>query len=148
MKVNSLKYLFLLICSLVVVTATAQLEFNFSDTTVTECKGILYDNGGDGVNYLHNSDQTFTICLDAPGFLTITFESFCVEAILDSLTFHLGPDEFSPQIALHIGGLFHRLQLLYLLVVYLCILALMPMQLAQVGKLAGQQRLFLQFLLK
>lgn len=98
MKVNGLQYLFSFLCSLLVVTATAQLEFNFSDTTVTECKGILYDNGGDGVNYLHNTNQTFSICLDAPGALTLSFDFFCLETGFDSLTFHAGPDEFSPQI--------------------------------------------------
>jgi gliding motility-associated-like protein len=76
----------------------AQLEFTFSDTVVRECKGILYDNGGDGINYLHNSNQTFTICLDAPGITTLSFESFCVEVGFDSLSFHLGPDETYPQI--------------------------------------------------
>ena len=76
----------------------AQLEFNMSDTTVTECKGILYDSGGDGVDYLHNTDLTFTICLDAPGTLTLAFDFFCVEVGFDSLTFHAGPDETFPQI--------------------------------------------------
>ena len=76
----------------------AQLEFNMSDTTVTECKGILFDNGGDGVNYLHNANETFSICLDAPGTLTLAFDVFCVESIYDSLSFHAGPSYQSPQI--------------------------------------------------
>jgi gliding motility-associated-like protein len=105
MKINGLKYLFSFICSLVVVTATAQLEFNFSDTTVSECKGILYDNGGDGVNYLHNTNQTFSICLNAPGILTFSFDFFCLEVGFDSLTFHAGPDEFSPQIGPAFNGI-------------------------------------------
>jgi gliding motility-associated-like protein len=105
MKLKVMKYLFSLLCSFLVVTATAQLEFNFGDTTVTECKGILYDNGGDGVNYLHNSNQTFSICLDAPGVLTLSFDVFCVEVGFDSLTFHLGPNEFSPQIGPAYSGI-------------------------------------------
>ena len=76
----------------------AQLEFNMRDTTVNECKGILYDSGGEGLNYQHNSNLAFTICLDAPGTLTLGFDNFCVESTFDSLTFHLGPNEFSPQV--------------------------------------------------
>ncbi|MEX1187995.1 MAG: gliding motility-associated C-terminal domain-containing protein [Bacteroidia bacterium] len=88
---------FVLLCVLS-FQLNAQLEFDMADTTVTECKGILYDSGGDGVDYLHNSNLTFTICLDAPGTLTMAFEFFCVEVGFDSLTFHAGPDETYPQI--------------------------------------------------
>lgn len=79
-------------------SAFAQFEFIMSDTVVTECKGILFDSGGDGFDYLHNSDLSFTICLDAPGTLTLSFDYFCVEVGFDSLTFHAGPDETFPQI--------------------------------------------------
>jgi gliding motility-associated-like protein len=92
------KYLLGILCLLMAGNLSAQLEFNMSDTVVTECKGILYDNGGDGVNYLHNTNQTFTICLDAPGITTLSFDYFCVEVGFDSLTFHAGPDETYPQI--------------------------------------------------
>lgn len=98
MKLRFLHIAILQLCWLIPLGASAQLEFTFGDTTVTECKGILYDNGGDGVNYLHNTNQTFTICLNAPGITTLSFESFCVEVGFDSLSFHLGPDETYPQI--------------------------------------------------
>jgi len=91
-------FLYILTFLLLSFQLEAQLEFNMSDTTVTECKGILYDSGGDGVDYLHNTDLTFTICLDAPGTLTLAFDFFCVEVGFDSLTFHAGPDETYPQI--------------------------------------------------
>jgi gliding motility-associated-like protein len=77
---------------------SAQLEFTMSDTTVTECKGILYDNGGESGNYQHNSNTTFTICLDGEGSLNLAFDYFCVEVGYDSLTFHAGPSYLSPQI--------------------------------------------------
>lgn len=93
------RFLLLLLCAFgATLNLQAQLEFNMRDTTVTECKGILYDSGGEGLNYQHNSNLAFTICLDAPGTLTLGFENFCVEATFDSLTFHLGPNEFSPQL--------------------------------------------------
>jgi len=76
----------------------AQLEFNMSDTLVTECKGILYDDGGDGVNYFHNADEIFTICLDAPGTLNLAFDFLCIELGSDSLMFHAGSSILDPQI--------------------------------------------------
>ena len=98
MNRGALKFLFVFATSLLVFPASAQLEFDFSDTTVTQCKGILYDAGGEDSEYFHNANGTFTICLQGPGSLTLTFESFSVEQNFDYLTFHLGPDENSPQV--------------------------------------------------
>ncbi|MEZ5171984.1 MAG: hypothetical protein R2850_00330 [Bacteroidia bacterium] len=60
------------------LSAGAQLEFNMSDTTVHECKGILFDAGGEGGEYPHNSDLTFTICLDGQGTLTLSLKAFAL----------------------------------------------------------------------
>ena len=86
------------------ISLLAQLEFDMKDTLVTECKGILYDNGGEDQNYLHNSNVTFTICLDAPGILTLSFTEFCVESGFDSLRIFLGPNINSPQFGQTFSG--------------------------------------------
>jgi hypothetical protein len=93
-----LRFISILLFILISGSISAQLEFNMSDTTVSECKGKLYDNGGDGSNYLQNSNVSFTICLQAAGQITLGFESFCVEVGFDSLTFHAGPTAASPQL--------------------------------------------------
>lgn len=74
-------------------------EFNMTDTTVTECKGILLDSedGPGGNLYGNNEDYTFTI--DAGSQITLVFQStFCLEQGYDFITFHDGPTIASPQI--------------------------------------------------
>jgi len=102
---KNLAYLLYFIATLSCITnAEAQLAFNMSDTLVTECKGRLYDNGGPGANYAHNSNITFTICLNNPGPITLSFLSFCVEADFDSLRIFDGPNINSPQLGPTLWG--------------------------------------------
>jgi hypothetical protein len=59
-------------------------EFNMSDTTITECYGILYDSGGPGASYGVN-ENTVTV-INTGGVLTLTFfGTFAFENNLDSL---------------------------------------------------------------
>ncbi|MCB0790773.1 MAG: gliding motility-associated C-terminal domain-containing protein [Flavobacteriales bacterium] len=81
-------------------------QFNMSDTTVTDCKGILLDSeaGPGGTIYGNNEDFTFTI--DAGNTITLVFDPvFCTEQGLDLLTFFDGPTTASPQIGPAYSGI-------------------------------------------
>lgn len=79
-------------------------EYNMSNLTVSDCKGVLFDNGGPSANYSNNANFTFTICLNTNTPLTLTFEQFCVEQGFDSLMIFDGPNAQSPQIGLALAG--------------------------------------------
>ena len=69
-----------------------------SDTTVTECDGILYDSGGLGQPYDSNEDFTFVI--ETSGNIELSFiEEFCVETDFDYLYVYDGPNTGSPLLA-------------------------------------------------
>ena len=74
---------YLVVASLLSLVGRAQLlpEFNMSDTTVTECKGILLDSevGPGGNLYGNNEDFTFTI--DAGSQITLIFRQFRIGRI-------------------------------------------------------------------
>lgn len=77
-------------------------EFNISDTTVTDCDGILYDTGGFGLPYETFEDLTFVISTN--GTITIDFMlEFCVETGLDFLYIYDGPNTASPLLATYTG---------------------------------------------
>lgn len=80
---------------------SAQTIFEMSDTTVSECQGILLDSeDGQGGNYDHNENITFTIC--PPGgvdSITLDWLSFCTEGQFDYLRIFLGTDTFGTLIA-------------------------------------------------
>lgn len=102
---QSLKNIFVLVIWVTCyIQGKSQLSFNMSDTVVTECKGRLFDNGGPGANYSHNANITFTICLNQPAPITISFISFCVEAGFDSLRIFDGPNISSPQLGPTLSG--------------------------------------------
>lgn len=97
-----------LLCFLIqiqVLIAQGIPEFNMSNTTVSNCKGILFDNGGPSANYANNANFTFTICLNEQVPLTLTFEQFCVEQGFDSLMIFAGPNAQSPQIGTALSGI-------------------------------------------
>jgi uncharacterized repeat protein (TIGR01451 family) len=63
------------------------------------CGGNFIDNGGNGANYLPNSDSTVTICPTTPGeVVTVTFSSFNVQANSDALYVYDGSTLDAPQI--------------------------------------------------
>ncbi len=77
--------------------AEAQLVPTFNmlfqdDTTVYNCKGILYDNGGPGSGlvgiYQSGTNDTFRICTG--GSITLTFSQFLTEQGWDSIFFYNG----------------------------------------------------------
>ena len=77
-------------------------EFNMSDTTLTECQGILYDSGGEGGQYGNNED--FTLVINAGQSLTITFlGNVETDPGFDFLTFYDGPNTASPMIGQYSG---------------------------------------------
>lgn len=99
------RLLLLLLISLWSISkAFSQMSFNMRDTIVTECKGRLFDNGGPGANYSHNANITFTICVNQPAPITISFLAFCVEAGFDSLRIFDGPNINSPQLGPTLTG--------------------------------------------
>lgn len=81
-------------------------EFNMMDTTVTDCKGILYDSEGGlgGTTYGNNEDFVFTI--NAGSTITLTFVGpFCLEQGFDFISFFDGPTTTSPQIGPAYSGI-------------------------------------------
>lgn len=77
-------------------------EFNISDTTVTDCDGILYDTGGFGEAYQTFEDLTFVI--ETNGTISVDFMfEFCVETGLDFLYIYDGPDTSSPLLGTYTG---------------------------------------------
>lgn len=66
-------------------------EFNMSNTTISECQGILYDSGGPNLPYGMN--ENITTVINPGGVITITFSGeFAYELNLDFLSVYDGPD--------------------------------------------------------
>lgn len=78
----------------------AQPVFNMMDTTVSVCKGKLYDSGGPTGIYSNNENKTFTICTGAQIKLVFNNQSgkFCLEPGIDTIRFFDGPNTTFPQI--------------------------------------------------
>lgn len=58
---------FLLVLSMAVsLMVSAQMEFNMSNQTVTDCEGNFFDSGGFFDDYGSNENLVFTICPDEP----------------------------------------------------------------------------------
>lgn len=77
-------------------------EFNMSDTTITECQGILYDSGGPTAAYGNNENLTTVIA--AEGIITLTFQGFFqLENNLDFLRIYNGPNSGSPLLGQYTG---------------------------------------------
>jgi gliding motility-associated-like protein len=77
-------------------------EFNMSDTTITECYGILYDSGGPGASYGVN-ENTVTV-INTGGVLTLTFfGTFAFENNLDSLYIYNGTSTAAPVLGAYTG---------------------------------------------
>lgn len=84
--------------------ATAQVleEFDMSDTTITLCRGILYDSGGEDGIYPINENVTTVI--ETGGTITLSFfNEFCFETGLDFLTIHDGNSAAAPIIGTFSG---------------------------------------------
>lgn len=77
-------------------------EFNMSDTTITECQGILYDSGGPTAAYSNNENLTTVIA--AGGVITLTFQGFFqLENNLDFLRVYNGPNSGAPLLGEYTG---------------------------------------------
>lgn len=81
-------------------------QFFMNDTTVNDCSGMLMDSdmGTPSINYDHNENYTFTICVPQATSISISFSSFCTENTYDYLRFFDGPDTNSALIAGPISG--------------------------------------------
>ena len=76
----------------------ASFFLGFSQTI--NCGGMFTDPAGPAANYANNSDYTVTICPEnTPGFVTVTFQEFNVEANWDGLYVFNGNSINAPQIA-------------------------------------------------
>lgn len=99
------KIIFVLVVWLVPATyirAQALPEFNMSNTTITECHGILYDSGGPDNPYGMN--ENLTTVINPGGVITITFTgTFALEVNVDSLFVYDGPNSSSPLLGAFTG---------------------------------------------
>lgn len=64
-------------------------EYDMSDTTLTDCQGILYDNGGE--NGLYGNNLNLTTVIETGGPITVVFQGiFVVEPGVDFLLIYDG----------------------------------------------------------
>jgi gliding motility-associated-like protein len=105
MNVRLARYFFVLAGALLLSLASYSQElpeFSMSDTTLTECQGILYDSGGE--NGLYGNDQNLTLVIDVNGPISVTFLSTMeLDPGFDFITFYDGPSSASPQIGSYTG---------------------------------------------
>lgn len=83
--------IFLFFALIVFNNAVGQIlpEYDMSDTTLTDCQGILYDNGGQ--NGLYGNNLNLTTVIQTGGPITITFQGlFNIEPGLDFLMVYDG----------------------------------------------------------
>jgi len=75
---------------------------------ITSCNGYLYDSGGPNGNYVNLANGTVVIAPAGAASVTLTFESFNMEAgignIGDQLTIYDGPNTNSPVIGVYDGS--------------------------------------------
>jgi gliding motility-associated-like protein len=77
-------------------------EFNMSDTTISLCKGILYDTGGP--DNVYGMNQNITTVIEGGGPITLTFFNlFCTEPNLDFIYLYDGPSSASPLLGQYTG---------------------------------------------
>lgn len=77
-------------------------EYDMSDTTLTDCKGILYDDGGE--NGLYSNFANITTTIQTGGSIVLTFSGeFVIEPTLDQLLIYDGPDASSPLLGIFDG---------------------------------------------
>ncbi len=79
---------------------SAQTIYQMSDTTVSDCQGILLDSeAGQAGDYDHDENFTFTICPNGGvDSITLAWTSFCTEAGFDFLRIFQGTDTLGPLI--------------------------------------------------
>jgi gliding motility-associated-like protein len=95
--------LFSLLCTL----GYAQSDFYMSNSSTSDCKGNFYDSDNNQVasgDYDHNEDFIFTICIPGATEVSLTFTSFCTEAVEDYLIFYQGSDTTATKITGKISG--------------------------------------------
>jgi gliding motility-associated-like protein len=99
------KFILLFVCSLVYSSLRTQITtYNMSDSTVTDCEGILEDSEAlFGGKYDKNEDFTFRIC-PGPGQIIFTFSMLSLEPLYDSIMFYDGPSTASPFITGYTGS--------------------------------------------
>lgn len=70
-------------------------EYDMSDTTLTDCQGILYDSGGE--NGLYSNNSNIVTVINTGGIITLDFiGNFVVENNLDFLTIYDGVGTAGP----------------------------------------------------
>lgn len=85
------------------ITANAQ-DILMSNGVVSQCAGVFYDSGGDGMNYSNNESFVYTICSDQPGkCVQLTFQSFELEKDFDFLYVYNGTSTAAPLIGTYTG---------------------------------------------
>lgn len=93
---SSVVFFLIALCNTNTIVAQPLPTFNMlfqEDTTVENCKGILYDNGGPGTvspagDYRNNSRDTFRICTG--GTISLSILQFATEPGWDSIFFYDG----------------------------------------------------------
>ncbi len=95
MNIRGIILFFILSAVRIIVVAQELPEYDMSDTTLTDCKGILYDDGGE--DGLYSNFANFTTVIQTGGPIVLTFSGeFVIEPNLDLLLIYDGPDINSP----------------------------------------------------
>ena len=79
--------------------------YNMSNTTVSTCDAMFYDDGGPNSNYGDNKDLTMTFLPETPGgIIEVTFQSFETESGYDYLYIYDGTSTAAAPIGQYEGG--------------------------------------------
>ena len=96
------KYLFLifLFSSLLIYGQ----NYNMTNSSISTCSGIFYDNGGASNNYSNNLNLTQTFCSNVAGqSIQLNFSAFNIENNWDFMYIYNGPNTGSPLIGTFTG---------------------------------------------
>jgi len=85
----------------------AQTTYDFPESgeiSITDCDGIIYDNGGINGDYLNNSNSLVLLTAASGSLLSLNFQSFDLENNFDFLTLYSIDDLYGVPIASYTGN--------------------------------------------
>ncbi|MCA6362703.1 MAG: T9SS type A sorting domain-containing protein [Bacteroidetes bacterium] len=79
--------------------------YNMSNSTITACSGVFYDNGGAGANYTNNQDISQTFCSGTSDHIQFSFNKLATGLSLgDTMFVHDGSSIADPLLAILVNG--------------------------------------------
>ena len=100
-------YLTIFICLGLANLGWSQSDYYMTNGSTSDCKGFFFDSDNNTVaskDYDHNEDYIFTICVPGAESITLTFSSFCTEAVEDYIIIYDGGDTTASKLSGKISG--------------------------------------------